>query len=466
MLDWHGATVTVVGAARSGVAAARLLRRLGAHVTLLDRHNTPELSRWAGLLEEEGVGIRIGPAYQSEFQGMDVIIISPGVPTTLDALLHAQARGIPVLGELELASRFLPVPHISVTGTNGKSTTVTLIGRILAQSGKRAFVGGNLGTPLSEAALAMVAGAGSDPSGPPPYDLVVSEVSSFQLETVDGFHPWIAVMLNITPDHLDRYESFDEYVATKSRIFEHQTDRDFVVGNWDDARIKALLPQGGPTICGFCQAGPLPSHLYGGAFLQDDALMVRVEDRTEQIIFCHEVGIQGVHNRANALAASAVGVLCGSPPEAIRTALRSFSGLEYAMEVVRERRGVRYINDSKGTNVDATLKALESLSQPIVLIAGGRDKGGEFSLLREVITRRVKQLIVMGEAASRIQDSLKGFDHLHVASDVPEAVGVASLLAAPGDVVLFSPACASFDLYVDYRERGKHFTELVQALAE
>lgn len=449
----------MVGLARSGVAAARLLQRVGARVTVADAKADAAKAESLARLDRQALTVKVGAGYEAALEDAELVVISPGVPFRMDALEQVRRRGVKVVGELELASWFLRAPVLAVTGTNGKSTTVTLVGLILKESGKRVFVGGNLGTPLCEAALATC--EAGDRAGGGPYDYVVAEVSSFQLETVERFHPWVAAILNITPDHLDRYRSEDDYAAAKARIFENQTAADFALVNLDDERVARM--QGGlrARLLAFSRLRPVGGD---GAWLDGDRLVARVGGSCEEICRRSDLRIIGGHNLSNAMAALAIGLICGAPVEAIRLVLRSFPGLEHAMEVVREREGVRFVNDSKGTNVDATIKALESLDRPILLIAGGRDKGGDFARLREPIRRRVKRLILIGEAAERIEGAMGEFDRLSRAGTLKDAVDQAVRAASPGDVVLLSPACASFDMFADYQDRGRQFKALVQAL--
>jgi UDP-N-acetylmuramoylalanine--D-glutamate ligase len=363
---------------------------------------------------------------------------------------------------LELASQFSRSPLLAVTGTNGKSTTVTLIGKFLAESGKRAFVGGNLGTALSEASVEdLRAGQAGKPS---PFDYLVVEVSSFQLETIDRFHPWIAALLNVTVDHQDRYESLDEYVAAKQRIFENQIASDFAVFNLDDDRVAALRHRVHATRLGFTSGAMIGAEMHGGTYLDGDRIVTTVTGVRQEICHRREIRIIGKHNVENVMAATTYAVLCGCPLDAIRRVLATFPGLEHALEIVRERRGVRYVNDSKGTNVDATLKALESIDQPIWLIAGGRDKGGDFSRLAQAVSRRVTRVILIGEAAPLLRQAWEGVATMTEASTLREAVECAAQGASPGDVVLLSPACASFDMFADYQDRGRQYKALIHAL--
>lgn len=461
-MNVNGTKVTVVGLARSGVAAARLLQAAGAHVTVADRKERSELGAVLAQLDAARVGITVGSGYETALESAELVVISPGVPYRMEALERVRRRGVKVISELELASRFVSAPMLALTGTNGKSTTVTLIGKMLQDSGKRAFVGGNLGTALSEAAIQTV--QASQQGSPSPFDFLVVEVSSFQLETVEQFHPWIAGLLNVTVDHQDRYESIDEYVAAKRRIFESQKPTDYALFNLDDQRVAALRHGVKARVLGFTRQSALPSDVTGGAYLDGDRIMTTVTGVRQEICRRQEIRIIGGHNVENVMAATSYALLSGCSLEAIRRVLMTFPGLEHALEIVRDRRGVRFVNDSKGTNVDATLKALESIEQPIWLIAGGRDKGGDFSRLAPAIRQRVKGLILIGEATPLIAQAMAGFPAISRAASLKEAVQAAADSAAEGGVVLFSPACASFDMFADYQDRGRQFKALVQSL--
>lgn len=460
--ELRGKRVTVVGLARSGVAAARLLQAVGASVTVADSKEEAGLAEALSRLDRRGLTVKVGSDYESALERAELVVISPGVPSRLGSLAAARGRGVRVIGELELASRFLNAPILAVTGTNGKSTTVTLTGRLLNESGQRAFVGGNLGTPLCDAALEACRAGGPAGRGGTPYDYIVAEVSSFQLETIERFHPWVAAVLNITPDHLDRYASVDEYAEAKTRIFENQTARDFALLNLDDDRVQGLRNRARAKLLGFSRSRPVSE----GACLEDDRLVVTIGNRRTEVCRRNELRIPGDHNVSNALAAATIGLLCGCPIDIIRRVFKTFPGLEHALEMVRELRGVRFVNDSKGTNVDATVRAVESLDQPILLIAGGRDKGADFARLREPVRCRVKHLILIGEAAPRIRKAVEPFGRITEAATLREAVDVAAHEAVSGDLVLLSPACASFDMFADYQDRGRQFKELVNSLPE
>ena len=463
-VELAGARVTVLGLARSGVAACRLLQAVGARVTVADRKESAELTSALDAIDRDHVGVTVGAQYESSLDEADLVVISPGVPYRLASLEAVRRRGVKVISELELASQFFRSPLLAVTGTNGKSTTVTLIGKFLAESGKRAFVGGNLGTALSEAAMEDL--RASQAGKPNPFDYLVIEVSSFQLETIDRFHPWIAALLNVTVDHQDRYESLDEYIATKQRIFENQVASDFALFNLDDDRVASLRDRVRATRLGFTSRASIGADMQRGTYLEGDRIVTTVTGVREEICRRNEIRIIGSHNVKNVMAAATYALLCGCPIDAIRRVLATFPGLEHALEIVRERRGVRFVNDSKGTNVDATLKALESVEQPIWLIAGGRDKGGDFSRLAEAVSRRVKRVILIGEAAPLLRQAWQGVATMTEAGSLRDAVDSAAEGALPGDVVLLSPACASFDMFVDYQDRGRQFKALVHALPE
>jgi UDP-N-acetylmuramoylalanine--D-glutamate ligase len=463
-VDLSGAQVTVLGLARSGIAACQLLREAGARVTVADRKGEEELANVLKSVDRSQVDVSLGTAYERSLDHADLVVISPGVPYRMDALERVRKRGVKVISELELASRYLSAPILAVTGTNGKSTTVTLIGKMLAEQGKRAFVGGNLGTALSEAAWAAL--QAKKRGNAEPYEYLAVEVSSFQLETIDRFHPWVAAILNVTVDHQDRYDSIDEYLAAKRRIFENQTTDDFALFNLDDPRVLSLTNSVRAKRVGFSRRGALPSGFDAGTCLDGDRIVTTVKGRRQEVCRTGELKIIGPHNVENVMAAVTCAALWGCPPEIVRRVVTTFPGLEHALELVRERRGVRFVNDSKGTNVDATLKALEGIDRPIWLIAGGRDKGGDFSRLTEAVRHRVKHAILIGEAASLLKAAWAGATTMSEAKSLREAVEWAAREAAAGDVVLMSPACASFDMFRDYQDRGRQFKSAVQSLPD
>ncbi|MFZ5876219.1 MAG: UDP-N-acetylmuramoyl-L-alanine--D-glutamate ligase [Nitrospirota bacterium] len=451
-MDLKGKHVTVVGLARSGAAAARLLLRERAVVSVTDRRPAAELTEWTATFAPGEVTWFLGGHPDEAFRGADLVVLSPGVPLASPPLQAARARGIPIWSELELASRFVSAPISAITGSNGKSTTTALAGEMCVAAGRRTFVGGNYGVPLSEATLPGAA-----------WGEIVAEVSSFQLETVITFHPAVAALLNVTPDHLDRYPDFGSYAAAKRRIFERQGPDDAAVLNADDP--VCVDPAFTGTLAArrvyFSRRTPPAGD---AVWVDGGAIVYRVGGRSGRVLPVDRLRIAGVHNLENALAATAVALLRGIDPPVIAGVLSEFRGLEHRMEFVREVRGVRYINDSKGTNVGAVEKSIESLTSPVILIAGGVAKGADFSALRPLAARRVKKAVLIGQARPQLRQTFEGVTTIAEAGGMDEAVRIASESAVPGDVVLLSPACASFDLFRDYEERGRRFKALVNAL--
>ena len=447
--------MTVFGMGRSGQSAADLLLDRGSNVTLVEEHPRPELEVWKDTYEQRGARICIGGNLETALSQAELLVVSPGVSKDHYFLQQAHQKNIPVIGEIELASRFLHAPIIAVTGTNGKSTTVRLIGSILQESGKHVFVGGNLGLPLCEAVPKS-----TDPPQAADYDYIVAEVSSFQLETIQQFKPWIATLLNVTPDHLDRHRTQEQYQAAKRRIFENQTRQDWMVVNVDDPIVEAMSLEAKARLCEFS----LRHEVAQGIYLEGEMVRGRLDGKADIVFERNEIPMRGQHNVANAMAAMSVGLLCGCSKEDMVRALQSIPAFEHALESVRTWQGIIFVNDSKGTNVDATLKALESFEEPVVLILGGKDKGGEFTRLLEVIHRGVKGIVLIGEAATRILNALEGSVPMLRATSLENAVLQAVSLASSGDVVLFSPACASFDMFQNYHQRGLEFKRVVREL--
>ncbi len=458
--DLVGKSVTVVGMGKSGIAAGRLLRAIGAVVTMVDEQEAEMLQEAISVLSLESIQCVTGKQWEKALQHVDWIVVSPGVPANHSVLINARQQGIPVIGEMELACWFLKIPIISVTGTNGKSTTVRLIGEILLASGKKAFVGGNLGIPLCEAVLAYRSAGDEHVPERELYDYAVVEASSFQLETIRRFRPWIAAILNVTPDHLDRHSSFEEYQAAKWNMFKNQTSEDFAVINADDPLITARVSSLPSSIVEFS----LGHALSVGVWVEEGTVMARFGDVKQRVAERSQIALRGDHNLENVLAATAVGLLCGCSLECIRQVIGSFSGVEHVLEFVRDHHAVKYYNDSKGTNVDATKKALASFSEPILLIVGGKDKGGDFDQLHDLIRQNVKTVIVIGEATQRITSSLQAIRTVISAKSLSDAIECARREASAGDVVLFSPACSSFDMFRNYDHRGKEFKRLVHEL--
>ncbi|RKY02984.1 UDP-N-acetylmuramoyl-L-alanine--D-glutamate ligase [Candidatus Poribacteria bacterium] len=401
-------------------------------------------------LAEAGVRLVLGGHPIELLDGAELVIASPGVPPSNPILSEARRRGVPVWGEIELAYRLSKAPFIAVTGTKGKSTTATLIGRIL-EGGRfgRVIVAGNIGNPLCEAVMDLEGG-----------DLVVAEVSSFQLETIDEFKPLVAVLLNVYRDHLDRHPSMEDYIAAKARIFENQTEEEFAVVNADDPVVMGMASKARSRLVPFS----LRERVDGGVYLEGGWITSEVKGK-RRVLRADEVRLIGRHNLGNVLAAVAVGEIMGVPVEGIAEAVRGFEGIEHAMEFVAEVGGVRFINDTKATNVAATKAALEALPGGIVLIMGGVDKGNDYGPLKGLVREKVDHIILLGRDTRRIEEELGEVCPMSRASDMREAVFKAFEIARPGGYVLLSPANASFDLFSDYRERGERFREAVHALA-
>ena len=438
-----------MGLGRSGKAAASLLVEAGVRVRISEVRPREKLEGDLSSLVEKGVQFEFGGHRPELFLESDLIVLSPGVPLDIPALAAARSKGVRIIGEVELASLFTSAIFVGITGSNGKSTTVTLIGEMLKAGGRPALVAGNIGTAL----CGVVRGLS-------PRHVVVTELSSFQLETIETFRPHISALLNISPDHLDRYPDLIAYAKAKARIFETQGGTDFAIVNADDDLCMSLSAGVKARRLLFSRRGPLQE----GCFLEDGRVLFRMERCTEEICSTAEIAIKGVHNLENAMAAVAAGCLLGLEPAALKRALQTFPGLEHRLELVLERDGVRYINDSKGTNVGAVLKSLESFESPVILIAGGRDKGGDFHPLTEAAKGRVKSFILIGEAKEKIRSAVKASTPVFEAHDMRDAVRQARSVAEEGDVVLLSPACASFDMFANFEERGRVFRNEVHRL--
>ncbi len=455
MTNWKKTNVAVMGMGRSGQSAADLLLDQGSNVILVEEHPRPELEGLKEEYERRGAQICFGNHMESILSQVALLVVSPGVPNDHSFLEQAHQQNIPVIGEIELATWFLRAPIIAVTGTNGKSTTVRLIGSILEKSGKHVFMGGNLGLPLCEA----VPKTGNPYQGKD-FDYIVAEVSSFQLETIHQFKPWISVLLNVTPDHLDRHLTQEEYQAAKQRIFENQTIQDWMIINVDDPTVRALALEAKARRVEFS----LQHEVEQGIYAEGDKIRARLEGKAEVVFDRDDIPMRGLHNVANAMAAICVGLLSGCSKENIVNGLKEIPGFEHALEYVRTWKSICFINDSKGTNVDATLKAVQCFDEPVILILGGKDKGGDFARLVDAIHQRVKNVVVIGEAAPRILFELGEQVPTRQATSLKDAVAQAVSLALPGDVVLFSPACSSFDMFQNYHQRGLEFKRVIQEL--
>ncbi|MBI2877487.1 MAG: UDP-N-acetylmuramoyl-L-alanine--D-glutamate ligase [Candidatus Tectomicrobia bacterium] len=462
----QGLRVTVMGMARSGIAAARLLCAQGARVLLSEHRPTTELAATLEELNEELWGadglfpleLETGGHRRESFVEADLVVVSPGVPWSHPLLEEVRAQGIPVIGEVELAyvllkkrDRGTPCTLLAITGTNGKSTTTSLIGEMLRCGGRQVMVAGNIGYPLSQALLDAAPGL---------PDYLVAEISSFQLEGVEHFRPQISLVLNLTPDHLDRHGGMVEYGRQKQQVYARQGPGDCLILNHDDPLVRGW-GSGGPMRRLFFSRRMEPEE---GAFLRGEEMIFRSAGREETVASLGDLRIPGAHNQENALAALAAAFLCGVEAPAIREALQAFRGLEHRMELVREVNGVRFLNDSKGTNLGAMLKSLEGMEAPVILLAGGRAKDHDFTPLRALVREKVKTLLLFGEARGWLRASLEGCAPILEVANLEEAVRTAWGIACAGEVVLLSPGCASFDQFANYAERGQRFREIVARL--
>ncbi len=455
----QGKKVTVVGLQKSGVAAARLAAREGARVTVTDRRAEADLAKPLAALGDAATRRVLGGHDPADFEGADLVVASPGVPLAIPEIAHARARGVPVWGEIELGARFLgPTPVVAITGTNGKSTTTALTGALLAGD-RRTFTGGNLGTPLCDHVLS---GA--------PADAVVLELSSFQIEGITTLRPRVAAILNVTPDHLDRYRDVDDYAAAKARLFGLQQPDDAAVANARDPRALAMAAASRADVFtfGFGPPAPASARDAGGEPGPGGAdLWVRISGAPERYALRNRA-LRGRHNRENAMAAILCARLAGVPGGAIQAGLDAFPGLPHRLELVAERAGVEWVNDSKATNVDSTsvgLAAFPEGAARVVLIMGGRGKGAPYAPLRPLFPRRVKALLTIGEDAPQVEAELGDLCPTEACRTLAEAVKRAAGLASPGEVVLLSPACASYDQYRSYEERGEAFRRLAGEIA-
>lgn len=440
-MELAGKHVMVIGLGVTGTAAARFLATRGAVLTMTDRRTDLDRSKLP-----TGI-IHLGTENPAWLRGIELVVTSPGVPRDSILIRAASEQGIPVIGEIELASRFITAPLIAVTGTNGKSTVVVLLGEIMKASGMRTFVGGNLGTPLVDAI-----GGG--------YDVAVVEVSSFQLESIDEFRPRVGVHLNLSDDHFDRYRDLEDYGNAKAHLFENQDPSDYAILNRDDTNVWKLAATMRAQVISFGQTrGDHAKSLWA----EGNAIRFDLGPRRGRINL-ENFRLKGQHNVANAMAASAAALALNVGPETIERALAEFRGLAHRIEVVAEKRGVTYIDDSKGTNVGAVVEAIDALRAPIILIAGGLDKGGDYAPLRRPLHQKVRLAILNGAARTKMREALDGATTIDVVATLKDAVEHAARAARAGDTVLLSPACSSFDQFKDYAERGNVFKELVRAL--
>jgi UDP-N-acetylmuramoylalanine--D-glutamate ligase len=453
MMEIKGKKVLVVGLGKSGLAAALFLRRRGAQVTVSDVRSAEALAKEIPALIEAGIMVESGGHGLLTFRRQDLIVVSPGVPLDTPELAQVKHFGLPVIGELELAARFLKGHALAVTGSNGKTTTTTLLGEILKAGGLPTLVGGNIGLPV----VALIDESTEDTWS-------VLEVSSFQLETTVQFHPEIAVILNITPDHLDRHGSFENYCAAKERIFAAQTAGDFLVLNADNTPCAAAAARSAAKVYWFSVEHPVPQ----GAWLEQGSVVYRAaEDApTEHVMPLRGIPLKGSHNIENVLAAVVAARLAGVPAEVIRHAVENFQAVEHRLEYVVTHNGVQFYNDSKATNVDATAKAIAAFSGGIHLILGGKDKNSDYTLLSDLLRERVSAVYTIGSAAAKIESHLRGVVSIYSCETLDKAVASAAAAARPGEVVLLAPACSSFDQFENYEQRGKVFKQLVKDLRD
>ena len=453
-MELSGKRILLVGMARSGIAAAELLKKHGATPVLNDRKKESDFGTDLDGLKAIGCEFRLGEDPVALLDGVDGLVISPGVPITAPVVLAAKERNIPMVGELELAASLLRSPYVAISGTNGKTTTTTLVGKIFENAGRITHVAGNIGYPVSAVALNDRA-----------EDMTVIEVSSFQLESVQTFHPRVAALLNITEDHLNRHGTMDEYIRLKKRIFENQTAADFAVLNMDDPELVKMVPDLKAQVAFFSRTQPVEN----GAFVENGKIVWQWKGARRVICDVDQILIPGPHNLENALAAAAMTCALGVPAPVIRHTLMSFTGVEHRIEKVRVFQGVTYINDSKGTNVDSTIKAVQSMKAPTVILLGGYDKHTDFMpLCREMIASgQITHAVLLGETARQIREQLEeaGYTAITRAYSMQDAVDKARALAVTGGNVLLSPACASFDMFRDYEERGVVFKEIVNRLS-
>jgi UDP-N-acetylmuramoylalanine--D-glutamate ligase len=450
MLELKNKRVLVVGLGKSGLAAARFLKAQGARVTVSDARPATLIAELSELLDQ-GFMVEAGSHGLLTFRRQDLIVVSPGVPMSTPVLSQVRAMGAHIIGELELGAQYLRGEVVAVTGSNGKTTTTTLIGEILKASGRPTLVGGNIGRPVTAMVEESTAESWS-----------VLEVSSFQLETVETFKPRIALVLNITPDHLDRHGTFEAYAALKARVTEFQTAEDFLILNAEDKDTQMIAAKTKAQIFWFSTRRPIKQ----GAFVHGESILFvpREGANSERVMPVTEIPLAGAHNVENVLAAVCAARLAGVERATIREAVRNFKAVEHRLEFVREVEGVKYYNDSKATNVDATLKAVAAFAGGIHLILGGKDKGSDYRVLEPLLRERVKTVITIGSAAEKIERQLDGVVKIERAETLERAVALAQAKAVAGDTVLLAPACASFDQFENYEQRGRVFKELVQGL--
>ena len=464
MMELAGKKIVVVGLGKTGIAVSRFLKRKGALIVATDTATESDLGPSLQEIRAMDISVELGQHTSEVFQGAEYIIMSPGVPHTIEPVIHAKNRGIPVLGEIELASRFIKEPIVAVTGTNGKTTTTELLGSMLKLAGIDVFVGGNIGNPLI--------GYVDDEQN---ADIIVAEISSFQLDTINTFRPSIGILLNITEDHLDRYPNFEAYAASKIRLFENQQTNDLAILNGSDSLVRSLTRK----IKSKKLIYPAPKDNEAGAVLNGQKIFFHLNEAAithrkfnrsnsaspeSTVLDVFNFSRMGRHNLENACAASLAAMAVGAKTQAIQNALDQFQVGPHRLEYVDTIQGIDFYNDSKATNVDAVIKAVQNFTQPVVLIMGGLDKGGDFHALKQILAGRTKSLIVMGQAAATIQSILGDVVPTTAATSMADAVKQAFQISSQEDIVLLSPGCASFDMYDSYAQRGEDFKRVVQNL--
>lgn len=446
--DLRNKRVTVVGLGNSGYNAANLLIDVGAEVWATDAGSAAATCEYAGRLETRGARVETGRHTEGFVKGASLVVLSPGVEDTSPPVQWAFRHNVPIIGEMELGYRYCKGKIIAITGTNGKSTVTTLIGDILRSGGKHTVVCGNIGNSLCGEISRITQDS-----------WIVLEVSSFQLEKVEYFNPHIAMILNITDDHMDRYKTFEEYFAEKEKVFMNQTSDDYLVLNYDAQNLRFLKNMARSKVLFYSRLNPV-----NGAYLKEEDIICESSGAAVKVLSLSDISLKGVHNVENVIACVLAGTLAGVRPDRIKDAVRNFKGLHHRVELVDIVDGVQYIDDSKGTTVDSTKRALESFEDGVILIAGGKDKNSDYTAVREAVKKRVRHLILIGEARQRIRQALGMVVDTHDAADMSEAVDIAHGLAKSGTSVLLSPMCSSFDMFRDYKHRGEAFKEAVYRL--
>ena len=445
-MNLRGKKVLVVGCGITGVSVAKFLVKERAEVTVTDKQSKLDLRQQLAPLEKLNIKYDLGTYITKRFVDSDLIVVSPGVPFDLEPLEVAVKRGVPVISEIELASRFIKKPIIAVTGTNGKTTTVNLIAKMIENSGSSAFLCGNVGKPLIDYLIEK-----------PKAKWIVCEVSSFQLEACTSFRPKIAALLNFSPDHIDRHGSLEEYLAVKGQVFENQTSADYAVLNYDD-----------PVVRQFGEEMAASPHYFSkgefsgaGVFLAERKLFFKSTEFGKKQLGLEQIKLKGIHNLENVMAAVCISFLAGASKQGVQKTIDEFKGLEHRFEFVTRKNRVNFYNDSKGTNIDSVARILESFSKPVILIAGGRDKGGDYSILRDIIREKVKMLILMGEAKEKLNRVLGSATETYVVGTLEEAVLYAYQKSRSDDNIVFCPGCSSFDMFKNYKERGEVFKKII-----